>query len=118
MATKGAIDLYVNSLPSEIRYPVQRALWYIMDNWRVGTGARAENGQLYRFTSTSAAVANTEFAITHGVGITPTQLFPVLDLSALNSQMIPLTVSRVADASRIYLKSSSTSAVFTILAEF
>lgn len=88
-----------------------------MDNWRVGNGARAANAQWYRVSSTTAATANTEFAVAHGLSAPPGQIFPVLDLTQINSQMVPLTVSRAADATYLYLKSSSTSAPFTILVE-
>lgn len=88
-----------------------------MDNWRLGTGARATNAQWYRLTGTTAAIANTEFSIKHGLDSIPTQLIPVLDLSVVNSQMVPLTTSRAADADRVYLKSSVVSATFTVMAE-
>lgn len=107
----------LNTLPTEQRTPIRAAFYYLMDNWRFGTAARAENAQLYRLTSTTASVANTEFSIAHGLGTAPTQLIQVLDLSKVNSQFVPLQVSRAADASRIYLQSTSTSAVFTVLAE-
>lgn len=117
MADKGIVDAYINALPVELRYPLQKAFYEVMDNWRVGTDKRAENAQWYRFTSTTASVANTEFAVNHGIGSTPTQILQVLDLSLVNAQMVPLQVSRAADAQSVYLKSSSTSAVFTLMVE-
>jgi hypothetical protein len=117
MASKGLVDQALNALPSEMRYPLQKAFYYLMDNWRIGTGTRAENAQLYRYSSTSASVANTEFTITHGLGAAPHNLIPILDVSAKNAQLIPLTVSRAADADRVYLKSASTSAVFNFYLE-
>jgi hypothetical protein len=113
MATKGAIDLYVNALPEDIRYPIRQALYYIMDNWRLGDGVRAENAQWYPVESTTASVANTEFVIKHNLATTPGRFIPVLRLNEVNDQIVPLTVSRAADATNVYLKSSSTSAVFS-----
>lgn len=117
MASKGYLETFLNALPSDYRYPLRQALFYVMDNWRIGTGRRAENAQWYRVTSTTASVANTEFSIAHGIGSAPTQLIPIVDLSDVNSQLVPLQVSRAADAERVYLKSTSTSAVFTCLLE-
>ena len=117
MAVKGYIDSQLNALPAELRYPLQQAFHYLMDNWRVGTGVRAENAQLYRISSTSHATANTEWSVRHGLGSTPTQLLQVLDLSVVNAQIVPLTVSRAADHERLYLTSSSTGAVMTLLVE-
>lgn len=88
-----------------------------MDNWRIGTGVRAENAQLYRVSSTTASVANTEFAVAHKLSAAPSQCFPVLDLSLVNSQLVPLTVSRAPDATYLYFKSASTSAAFVLLVE-
>lgn len=117
MADKGYMQTLTNALPEDARLPVRNAFWYLMDNWRIGTGPRATNAQWYRLTGTTAAIANTEFSIKHGLDGIPSQLMPILDLSVVNSQMVPLTVSRAADGDRIYLKSSSTSATFTVMAE-
>lgn len=117
MATKAYVETLLNALPAEQRYPIRQSFWYLMDNWRVGTGARAENAQWYRVTSTTASVANQEFTVAHGLGTAPSQLLPILDVTAVNSQLVPLSVSRAADANNLYLKSSSTSAVFTVLVE-
>lgn len=117
MAQKGYLDQLLNVVPVEWRYALRSALYYMLDNHRWGTGGRAENGQLYRFESTTAATANAEFTIRHGLGVIPTQLIPVLPLSDVNAQLVPLQVSRAADATRVYLKSTSTGAVITVFLE-
>ena len=117
MAVKGYVTALLNALTPDVRYPVQKSFDYLLDNWRLGTGARAENAQWYQVTSTTATVANTEFSIAHGLGVTPKWLIPVLDVTAVNAQTVPLQVSRAADAQRVYLKSSSTGAVFTAYLE-
>lgn len=117
MAVKGYVDQQLNALPSDLRYPLETAFHYLMDNWRIGTAARAENAQLYRVSSTTHATANTEFSFKHGLSQAPSQLIQVLDLSKINSQIVPLQVSRAADGERVYLKSASTSAVITLLVE-
>lgn len=117
MADKGQIDLLLNGLPPEQRYPLRSAFYHVLDLFKWGTGTRTENGQWYRFQSTTATASTTEFTIAHALGTIPTQLVQILDLSKVNSQQVPLQVSRAADASRIYLKSTSTNAVFTVLME-
>jgi hypothetical protein len=120
MAQKGAIDLYLNTLPAEQRGPVGQAFKYVMDNLRWGQpdeGRRAENFQLYLRTSTTAAVANAEFSIAHGLSQTPTAIYPVLFLDQVGSQLVPLTVTRAADVNRVYLSSPTTSAVISVWIE-
>ena len=120
MADKGQVDLYLNTLPPDIRGPVGQAIKYVLDNMRLGQpdeGKRAQNLQWYLRTSTTATVANMEFSFAHGLSQVPTAVYPVLFLSEVGSQTVPLTVSRAADANRVYLKSSSTGAVFSVWVE-
>lgn len=117
MAVKGYVDQLLNGISQELRYPLQQAFHYVMDGWRLGTGAKAENALWYRVHGTTAATANTEFAIVHGLSQAPSQLLPILDLTQIGSQVVPLVVSRAPDAERLYLKSSSTSAAITLMVE-
>lgn len=117
MASKAFVEQMINALPTDLRYPLRNAFWYLMDNWRIGAGARAENAQWYPVTSTTAAVANTEFSIVHGLGTAPKWLIPIVDVTAVGASLVPLQVSRAADSERVYLKSSSTSAVFRCVLE-
>jgi hypothetical protein len=120
MADKGAVELELNALPPEERGPIGRAIKYVMDNWSHGQpdeGRRATNGQWYLRSSTTPSTALTEFSITHGLSAAPTAIYPVLFLDSTNNQLIPLQVTRPADASRVYLRSASTSAVFHIWIE-
>ncbi len=117
MATKAYVETFINALPTEIRYPIRSALWYLMDNWRLGTATRAENAQLYRVSAITHATANTEFTVAHGLSDAPSQAVQILDLSSAGAQVVPLTVSRVADAKYLYLTSASTNASITLLVE-
>lgn len=120
MADISYIDQQLASFPSEQRKSLKLAFQYLLDNWRLGvptSGERATNSQLYYFTATTPAVANTEFAIVHGIGQAPYNIVQVLDPNAVNAQMIPLKVTRLADADRLYLSSSVASANFTIAVE-
>lgn len=120
IADKGAIDLELNTLDPAIRGPVSRAFHALMDGWRLGEpgeGKRGINAQWYQRTFTTPANANTEFTIAHGLAAIPVAIYPVLFLDQVNSQMVPLTVSRAADVNRIYLKSSSTGATGMVWVE-
>lgn len=120
MATSGYIDSITGGLPDAVRLAFRRVGDFLLNNLRFGhadTGVRATNFQLYVLSGTTASVANTEFSLAHGLGSTPYLLLPCLNLSQVNEQLIPLQVSRAADATRIYLKSSSTSAAFRVWVE-
>lgn len=115
---------YIESLTGSLDPPVKRAFKqvfdYVLRNLRLGPvvhQTRCENLQAYYLSSTTPATANTEFSVAHGLGRTPYVLVPVLGLDAVNAQIVPLTVSRAADATRIYLKSSSTSAAIAVMVE-
>jgi len=112
MANAGYIATLLNGLDSDVKRVLVPAFDYLQNNWRLGTGVRATNAQWYRVESTTASVAGTEFSIKHGLGVAPTTLIPVLDVGAVGAQLVPLAVSRAADAERVYLTSSSTSAAF------
>jgi hypothetical protein len=117
MASKGKIDVAINALPQEMRVPLRDAFYHVMDGWKVGNADRAENAQWYRLTARTSSVAFQEFAVAHGLGTTPLQVFPVLDLTQIGSQLVNLQVSRAPDAQFLYLRSPSTSAVVTLLVE-
>lgn len=115
---KGYVQALLNALPSDLRAPLVAVFDYLQDSWRLGDGARATNAQWYKFVSTTASVAGTEFSIQHGLGQTPSKLIQVLDVTSTLAQFVTLRTTRAADAQRVYLSStSSTSAVFTAYLE-
>ena len=118
MASKGYIASILNQLPADQKKALQPAFDHALDDAILGTATKAANFRWVKRTSTTASVAGTEFSIQHGIGTVPTWIIPVLDLNTVNSQIVPLTVSRAPDASRIYLTSTSTSAVFTVMVEY
>jgi len=117
VTTKGELDLYINALPDAERVPIKSMVYRMNDFWRLGDSPQAENAAWYKVSSTTAASAGTEFVVAHGMGFAPHLLVPVLDLTKINAQLVPLTVSRAPDATNVYLKSSSTSTVFTMYLE-
>lgn len=120
MASPPYVESLLGQLGTDQRQVFKRVFDYILTNLRFGPPAhqvRADNHQSYYLTSTTAAVANTEFSVLHGLGRTPYVAIPVLPLDAVGAKMVPLTVTRAADASRVYLSSSSTSAAVWLLVE-
>lgn len=118
MADIGYIEAELGSLPPDHKKGLVSAFRYVLRNLSFGAvehQTAATNFQAYYLTSTTPAVAQTEFSIAHGLASTPNVVIPVLGLDAVNSQIVPLSVSRAADDKRIYLKSSSTSAAIAVL---
>src|SRR5262245_25011219 len=92
---------------------------HILGNLRFGAPehqVRTENFQIYWENSTTAASTG-EFSFPHGLGSAPKYAIPALELDRIGSRIVPLEVTRVADASRIYLKSTSTGAQVLLLIE-
>ena len=118
MADIGYIKAELAAFQGAEKNGLLNAFTYLLNNLAFGSvdhQTRATNFQLYYLESTTPSSSNTEFSIAHGLGSTPMTLIPVLDLGAVGSQIVPLTVSRAADDKRVYLKSSSTSAAFAVL---
>lgn len=115
---------YVQSLLRQVsddktRRALEECFKHVLGNIRLGVPehqTRAVNLQTYFLTSTTAASTG-EFSIVHGLGTAPHLAFQVVDLSQPGAKLIPLEVARAADAARIYLKSTSTSAPFWLCVE-
>lgn len=118
MADIGAVEAYLAALPPEQKVALKQAFQYVLNNLAFGAvehQTRATNFQAYYLEGTTSSVAHTEFTIAHGLGRIPHTLIPVAALGSVGAQLVPLTVSRAADANRIYLTSSSTSAAIAVL---
>lgn len=121
MAALGGLESLVGSLPTDIKRVMTELLRALVPFLRFGPvehQQKAENFASYVVVSTTATSTG-EFTITHGLGRAPYRAMPVLDLNSSGMELIPLRVSRPADASRIYLKTSagSTNAVFALQIE-
>jgi hypothetical protein len=112
VASIGQAETLLNALPTDTRKIFVNLVRYLMKWSAIGNQTKAENFAWYRIQGTTSSNANTEFSVVHGMDHAPSKLIPTMDLSVVNSQMVPLVVSRVPDATRVYLKSSSTGAVF------
>lgn len=117
MAAPGYVDTILNALDAAIRVPLTNAFNYAMRDNALGANVKAENFSWFKVSSTTHATANTEFSVLHGMDHAPTKLIPMLRLDSTGQQLVPLVCARVADAKRVYLKSSSTSAQFIAFLE-
>ena len=89
------------------------ALYYLSDAWRLGDQDRAENAQWFATEFTTHADADTEFTVRHGLASAPGRFIPVMRLNEVGNQAVPLVVTRAADATFAYFRSSSTGAVMS-----
>jgi len=113
MATSSYVESLLQGIP-----PEQKSAWasiwrYVLKNMRLGRVVDQEASENFSagfFQGITAAVANTEFTIAHNFGRAPYLAIPVLPLNVVNATVPDLTVSRAADASRIYFKSPAVSA--------
>lgn len=110
MASIGYVKTLLNRLPAD-----QRPIWEaivdeIMRQARIGDSDKAQNFAWFATEFTTHGTANTEFSVEHGMGSPPSRFIPSVKLDVSGAQLVPLTVSRTADARRVYFRSSSTGA--------
>lgn len=117
MAAPGYLLTLLNALPSDIKKVLVPAFDYVTGTWRLGDGTKATNALWYRVSATTSSNANTEFSVAHGLDSAPTKLIPIVDLTVVGAQLVPLSVSRAPDDKRVYLTSSSTGAAITFYLE-
>jgi hypothetical protein len=120
MARTSYITALLAGMPTDQKKALKGAFDYVLDNLRLGRPEhkqRAENGQQYYFEAITAPVADQEFTIPHGLAAAPYILIPVLALDAPGSELVPLAVTREADAERIYLSSPIANAVIRVMVE-
>ncbi len=117
MARAALIDTITGGLDPDLRRVLKQIFEYVLGNLRLGqpiNQERAENLQAYFYDVVTPATPGTEFSIAHNLGIAPYLLLPV---QSVNAQLVPLRVTKLADANRIYLSSTVASAAITILVE-
>jgi hypothetical protein len=118
MASIGYVRSILNQLEASVKKALEPVFEHVLSDLILGSATKAANFRWVQLSSTTHADANTEFSIAHGLGVIPTWVLPAVRLDQVNSQLVPLTVSRAPDEARIYLKSSSTGAVFTCFVEY
>jgi hypothetical protein len=120
VADIGIVRSYLGGLPDNVKKALGDIFTYVLPNIRVGLPGHqkpAENLAWIQLNGTTPSTGLTEFSIAHGLGGAPRVAFPCLDLTSSGTQLIPLICSRPADSRRVYLRSTSTSASFTVFVE-
>lgn len=120
MASAGYVDRLLTAVETGLQRVLKEVFRYILTSLRFGPfehQTRCENFQAYYLEGTTPATANQEFSIVHGLSRAPYLVVPVMPLNAVGARIVPLEVSRAADATRIYLKSSVASAPITVIIE-
>ena len=122
MADVGAMRAIVKGIPDPATREIMvRLVEYLGPNLTIGAvdpmNKKATNFQMYHQASTTAAASTSGFTIAHGMDRTPQVAILTLDLSQPGAKIVPLEVTRSADSRRIYLRSDSTSALFSLLVE-
>ena len=117
MSSKGYVQSLLNTLDDASKRVLTLAFEHVQDTFQLGAGVKATNARWYRQTLVTSSNAGTEFSFDHGLDAAPALLIPVLDLSAVGSQLVPLTVSRAPDVRKVYLTSTSTGATMTVYVE-
>jgi hypothetical protein len=120
MANPAYIESLTGGLEPPVKLAFKRCFDYVLRNLRLGPvvhQTRVENLQAYYLTGTTPAVADQEFSLAHGLARVPYLLIPVLGLDTVGQQIVPLRVSRAADESRIYLRSTAVSAAIAVMVE-
>lgn len=121
MAQLGGLEGLIGSLPADTKRVMTEILRALVPYLRFGPiehQQKAENFASYAVISTTATSTG-EFSIAHGMGRAPYRAMPILDLNSSGMELVPLRVTRPADASRIYLRTfaGSTGIVFALQIE-
>lgn len=120
MANSGYVLGKLRGLPDNVKNALTDIFTYVLPDIRVGLPGhqkKAENLAWIQLDGVTSTTANQEFSIAHGLAMPPRVLFPCLDLTSSGTQMVPMVCSRAADARRVYLRSATASAAFTIFVE-
>ena len=121
MALSAYVESLLGGLPSDLKRVLTEAFRYVVPNTRFGQvdhQLKSESFNAFYVVSTTATSTG-EFSIVHGLGRAPYLALPLLRLDSSGGRIVPLTVTRVADRSRVYLKTEagSTGALFNLFLE-
>lgn len=122
MSDLGRILQEINGLPTEQRKLFTSIFTDVVKNTRFGhpTGDARDPCVNFAggfFHAVTPANAGDEFTIAHGFGRTPYLAIPVLLLDTVGSSTVSLTVSRAADANRMYFTSTEENVPVSLYAE-
>jgi hypothetical protein len=124
MATSSYAKTLLGSLPADLKVALGRVVEYVFDRTLAfgpidatvaETATQNFAGRYVKLVT--SATANAEFSVTHGLGRVPNVWWQVGSPITVNSQSVALTVSRAADAGRVYFTSASTTATTWVYLE-
>ena len=118
MANLGYVESALGGLGDDTKRPITKAFEYVLGFLSLGAvehQTRATNLQAVWLTATTSTTANQEFSIEHRLERTPTYAIPIAALGSVNTRLVPLTVSRAADETRVYFTSSSANVPIAVL---
>lgn len=121
MADEGHIRTMLNGVTdANMKQILTKVFEYLLKEIRFG---RAEDGDPSKnfgggfFAGRTHATADTEFSIQHTFGRKPYLAIQVVPLDQVNSEIVPLKVTRAADSQRVYLSSSEEDVPFFLYLE-
>jgi hypothetical protein len=122
VADLGFLEAEIKTLPEALRPPMLRIVRAIVKDIRFGHPTGDERDPLLNLGGaflhgTTPTTPGEEFTIAHSFGRTPYLALMAMRLSDVGSSIVPLTVSRAADANRIYLTSTIGDAPITLVVE-
>ncbi len=120
MADSGQVKALIGGLEGDIKKALTQVFEYVLVDIRVGLPGHLRRSTNLRWVQLDGVTSSTpgqEFTVAHGLRRIPAVIFPALDVSGVNRTMPDLTVSRAADANRLYFTSTVGNASFTIFVE-
>lgn len=120
MAQSSYVESQLGGVDATLKRALKAIFDYVLSNLRFGpieANTRAENLTGRYYHGTTHATPNTEFSVKHELQVKPYMAVQVIDLTTVNSVHLQLTVTKAADAERIYLSSPVASATFAIYVE-
>lgn len=121
MASIGYLESLLNTLPQALKVPMVAFTREAFKTLNFGapqsTAKAATNFHGNLVPLTTAANSGDEVAVAHGLGRVPRTLFNLVGLDTVNATLVPLTVTRAADATYLYLSSPVTDAATWVYVE-
>jgi hypothetical protein len=120
MASRDYVETLIAGLPQELQPTVKEIFTEVLNRIAIGratAGEKSVNLSGVFLQGKTAAIANAEFKIAHGMDATPYLAVPVLPLDAVNAVVPQLKVTKPADAMYIYLSSPVAGVTFVFYCE-
>ena len=114
MASIGYLESLLNTLPAAVKTPLVAFTREAFKTLQFGApsteAVAATNLHGHLVPVTTAGVSGQEVAVAHKLGRVPRMLLNFVSLDTVNATLVPLTVTKAADATYLYLSSTVTGA--------